>query len=82
MWPRRELKGFAKISLAPGEKQKISVTLDARAFAFYDPQQSGWVTEKGRYQILVGSSSRDLVLHRNYQQDETVLAKDEPSSAD
>lgn len=76
MRPRRELKGFAKISLAPGEKQKISVTLDARAFAFYDPQQSGWVTEKGRYQILVGSSSRDLVLHRNYQQDETVLAKD------
>uniref|UniRef100_A0A7C4KHK4 Beta-D-glucoside glucohydrolase n=1 Tax=Anaerolinea thermolimosa TaxID=229919 RepID=A0A7C4KHK4_9CHLR len=58
--PPKELKGFAKVSLAPGESKTVRFTLDSRAFAFYDPYQSRWVVEPGRFEILAGSSSRDI----------------------
>lgn len=60
--PVKELKGFAKVMLAPGEQKVVSITLDRRAFAFYDPQSSGWVVEPGTFEILVGASSRDIRL--------------------
>jgi beta-glucosidase len=65
--PARELKGFQKIALKPGEKQTVSIPLDARAFAFYDPARRGWVAEPGAFTILVGSSSRDLRLQGEFQ---------------
>jgi len=74
--PLKELKGFAKISLQPGERQNVSVRLDRRAFAFYDPDKNGWVAEKNDYKILVGGSSRDLALQGNYHLAETVFDKD------
>ncbi len=58
--PPKELKGFAKLALAPGESQKAVFKLDSRAFAFYDPHKSTWVVEPGVFRILVGSSSRDI----------------------
>jgi beta-glucosidase len=61
--PVKELKGFKKEFLQPGEKQTVSVTLDPNAFAHYDVDKKGWVAEKGEYKILVGSSSRDLRLN-------------------
>jgi len=74
--PVKELKSFTKVSLKPGEKQKVSLRLDKSAFAFYDPAQKGWVAEKGDYKILVGSSSRDILLHGNTRLAKTVFEAD------
>jgi beta-glucosidase len=74
--PLKELKSFAKVSLTLGEKQKVSLHLDQFAFAFYDPDKKGWVAEKGDYKILVGGSSRDIRLERNFRLAETVFEKD------
>jgi beta-glucosidase len=58
--PPKELKGFAKVALEAGQKKTVSFILDERAFAFYDPLRKDWVIEPGSYEILVGSSSRDI----------------------
>ena len=65
--PPRELKGFAKVSLAPGESRRVSFDLRARDFAFYHPRYADWIAESGVFDILVGASSRDIRLR------ETVL---------
>jgi len=56
----KELKGFEKIYLQPGVSKKISVTLDADAFRYYDEVTKVWKTEKGDYTILAGSASDDI----------------------
>ena len=58
--PQKELKGFAKVELQPGETKTISIPLDFRAFAFYDPRYHQWITESGEFEILVGASSADI----------------------
>ncbi|MEJ5200543.1 MAG: metallopeptidase TldD-related protein, partial [Anaerolineae bacterium] len=58
--PPKELKRFAKISLAPGEAQTVRFELDERALAFYDPDSKAWVAEPGEFEVLIGSSSRDI----------------------
>ncbi len=58
--PEKELKGFAKVHLAPAETRIVSVHLDARAFAFWHAGQHRWVVEDGEFEILVGSSSADI----------------------
>jgi beta-glucosidase len=58
--PPKELKGFAKVSLEPGEAQTVHFTLDQRALSFYDPARGAWVAEPGEFELLVGSSSRDI----------------------
>ncbi|MFP4394918.1 MAG: glycoside hydrolase family 3 C-terminal domain-containing protein [Anaerolineales bacterium] len=58
--PIKELKGFRKIYLAPGEAQTVTFTLDARALSFYDPYEEAWVAEPGDFELLIGSSSRDI----------------------
>ena len=63
--PEKELKGFAKVSLAPGEKKTVTIGLNARSFAYYSPEKHGWVVEAGDFGILVGSSSRDIRLKAN-----------------
>jgi beta-glucosidase len=72
--PFKELKGFRKVFLQPGEKQTITLPLERRAFAFYDPAQGGWRTEKDVFRILVGSSSRDLRLQGDFPLPEAWLA--------
>lgn len=57
--PERELKGFAKVHLEPGERQEASVTLDREAFSYYDPND-GWTVSPGTFTIAVGRSSRDI----------------------
>jgi beta-glucosidase len=54
------LKGFQKVYLAAGEERPVTVKLDRRAFALFDPVKNDWVVERGEYQILVGSSSRHI----------------------
>ncbi len=58
--PPKELKGFKKIELAPGEVKTVAFTLNQRDFSFYDPSLKDWVAEPGVFEILVGSSSRDI----------------------
>ena len=58
----KELKGFEKVSLNPGEEKKIAFVLDKRSFAYYNTEISDWYTEYGKYNILVGASSRDIKL--------------------
>ena len=58
----RELKGFEKIYLEPGEEKQITIELDKRAFSYYSSGEGEWVVEPGTYHISVGSSSRDLRL--------------------
>jgi beta-glucosidase len=60
--PLRELKGFRKIALAAGEKGVARVTLDARAFAYYDADLGNWIVAPGDYEVIAGASSRDLRL--------------------
>jgi beta-glucosidase len=58
--PSKELKGFAKVELQPGETRTVSVKLDFRAFAFYHPGHKQWITEDGQFDILIGASSADI----------------------
>jgi beta-glucosidase len=58
--PKRELKGAAKVWLAPGEQQQVTVALDERAFAFWSIAWDRWVVEAGDFTIAVGASSRNL----------------------
>ncbi|MDR0751419.1 MAG: glycoside hydrolase family 3 C-terminal domain-containing protein [Christensenellaceae bacterium] len=61
--PEKELKGFVKVGLEANEKKTITIDLDKRAFAFYDIKTSDWQVEPGEFQILIGSSSRDIKLY-------------------
>ena len=58
--PPKELKGFAKVELQPGETKTVSLALDFRAFAYYHPGYMQWITEDGEFDLLVGSSSADI----------------------
>jgi beta-glucosidase len=60
--PIRELKGFQKVYLSPGESKRISLELDEPSFAYYDSSSGRWATEPGAYTIWVGASSRDFKL--------------------
>ena len=57
--PEQELKGFARVELAPGEHKRVSFPLDSRSFAVWD---GGWKVPSGAYEIRVGASSRDIRL--------------------
>jgi len=59
--PPKELVGFEKVSLNPGEKATVSVAVSAEDLAFYDSLKHDWVIESGEFKLLVGSSSRDIV---------------------
>jgi len=60
--PVKELKGFAKVALNPGETKTVTVKLNRNAFAYYSEKNAEWIVDAGSYKIAVGSSSRDLKL--------------------
>ena len=60
--PAKELKGFDKVMLQPGESKNVSVRLGEEAFRFYDPVLRKWVVEPGTFTIHVGASSADIRL--------------------
>jgi len=72
--PVRELKGFAKVALEPGESRRVTVDLDQRAFSFWSQLLGKWVVEAGDFSIEVGRHSRDLPLTH-------TIAVDAPSIA-
>ena len=60
--PPRELKAFRKVTLNPGERQRVRLALSRADFSFYDPSSHAWVMEPGAFVIEVGGSSRDIRL--------------------
>jgi beta-glucosidase len=60
--PVKELGGFKKVYLDPGEEKEVSVTLNRRAFEFYTPALHKWIVEGGEYEILVARNAREIVL--------------------
>ena len=64
--PIKELKGFRRINLAPGEIKDVRFTLDRSAMAFYSTVKKEWVTEQGQFDVLVGPSSRDILLKGSF----------------
>jgi hypothetical protein len=60
--PSKELKGFAKVSLRPGETRRVTAALDGRAFAYYDTGARAWRVDAGEYQVSVGGSSAQAEL--------------------
>ena len=58
--PSKELKGFAKVELQPGETKTVTVSLDFRAFAYFHPAYRQWITEDGEFDIAFGASSTDI----------------------
>lgn len=60
--PEKELKDFEKVQLAPGETKTVTMKLDKRSFAWYNTQLQDWYAASGKYEILIGASSRDIRL--------------------
>jgi len=60
--PVKELKGFVKVSLRPGESKRIAVTLDSRSLSYYDVNAKQWRAEAGDFDVLVGRSSEQIEL--------------------
>ncbi len=60
--PERELKGFEKVRLAPGETRHVTLSLDARAFSYWDEAGHKWTIDPGKFEILVGDSSENTPL--------------------
>ena len=58
--PKKELRGFERISLKPGEKKTVSFPLPAEKLSFYDVKSKSFVVEPGQFEVLVGSSSEDI----------------------
>ncbi|BCS28473.1 uncharacterized protein APUU_70043A [Aspergillus puulaauensis] len=54
------LAGFEKVTVAPGQEERIDITLDSTAFSWYDVESAGWRVDTGVYQCFVGNSSRDI----------------------
>jgi beta-glucosidase len=73
--PEKELKGFEKIELAPGEEKTVTFKLDKRSFAYYNTEIRDWYVESGEFEILVGKSSKEIELKETVKVNSTVTIK-------
>ena len=64
--PPKELKGFARVELKPGETRHVTLTLDPRAMSFFDVQTHQWKQEPGKFTVSVGHSSADIDVQGDY----------------
>jgi beta-glucosidase len=60
--PPKQLKGFQRVSLAPGASQRVTFALDARSLSYWNSSDNGWRVAPGCYRVMVGRSSRDVLL--------------------
>ena len=58
--PVKELKGFRKIKLAPGESKEVVFTIDKEALSFFDDAQHAWVAEPGKFEAIIAASAADI----------------------
>ena len=65
--PVKELKGFEKLDLKPGESKIVEIKLNKRDFSFWNPATKGWFAEKGKFILDVGSSSKDIKLQKEVE---------------
>lgn len=70
--PVKELRDFAKVELLPGETKTVTFMLDRRAFAYYSVRIHDWHVETGEFDIMIGKSSRDIVLTKTVTVESTV----------
>lgn len=70
--PIRELRGFEKVDLEPGESKTVTFTLDKRSFAYYSTKISDWHVESGDYRIQIAASGRDIRLEESVRVESTV----------
>ncbi|MFJ5760879.1 glycoside hydrolase family 3 C-terminal domain-containing protein [Neobacillus sp. NPDC093182] len=73
--PEKELKGFEKVDLQPGEEKTVTFTLNKRAFAYYNVDLKDWHVETGEFEILVGKSSQEIALTDSIKVQSTVYIK-------
>lgn len=73
--PVRELKGFEKVELAPGESKDVSFVLDKRSFAYWNTELGDWHVETGEFTVEVGQSSRDIEVCGTVTVNSTVALK-------
>jgi beta-glucosidase len=73
--PENELKHFEKVSLLPGEEKTVSFNLTSRDFAYYSSKSHDWAIKSGKFDIRVGSSSRNLPLQQTIDIQSTKIAK-------
>ncbi|WP_127537088.1 glycoside hydrolase family 3 C-terminal domain-containing protein [Paenibacillus illinoisensis] len=71
--PLQELKGYAKVSLQPGEETTVHFELGKRAFAYYDVKLKDWHVETGKFDIMVGKSSREIELTETIEVESSVI---------
>ena len=72
--PAKELKGFSKVSLRPGETKRVTIPLDSRAFSYYDVNTKQWRAEPGEYDMLIGHSCQQIELRGKVTLSGTVTA--------
>ncbi len=65
--PYKELKGFARVDLKPGETRRVTIALDRRAFSYYDVDRKDWVAAPGEFKIMVATSSKKIQLQNFFQ---------------
>jgi beta-glucosidase len=73
--PEKELTGFEKVELQPGEEKTVTFTLDKRTFAYYNVELKDWHVETGEFEILVGKSSKEIVLKESVHVVSTEIIK-------
>ncbi|PFO07769.1 glycosyl hydrolase [Bacillus sp. AFS076308] len=73
--PSKELKGFDKVSLQPGEEKTVTFVLDKRAFAYYNVSLKDWHVESGEFEILIGKSSQEIILKDKIHLDSNVQVR-------
>ena len=70
--PLRELKGFTRVTLAPGEEKEVRILFDDKTFRFYDTRTDSWEVETGTYQIMIGSNAEEMLLEGSLAVNGTV----------
>jgi beta-glucosidase len=70
--PNKELHGFEKVFLQPGEEKTVDIQLDRYATSFWDEIEDMWKSEQGTYEMLIGTSSQEVVARGNFQVDRTI----------
>ncbi|MDX3525199.1 MULTISPECIES: fibronectin type III-like domain-contianing protein [Streptomyces] len=73
--PARELRGFTKVTLAPGESTTVVIALDRRAFAYWDITRDDWTVAAGEYRVQFGENAHDVVASASLELAGDLLAK-------
>ncbi|MEC9488120.1 MAG: glycoside hydrolase family 3 C-terminal domain-containing protein, partial [Halanaerobium sp.] len=79
--PNKELKGFIKVALQPGEEKEAGFVLDRRSFAYYDTRLKAWHVESGDFEILIGASAADIRLTETVHVESTVKVLDKADNS-